>query len=123
MISRVTNLVTPSPSLTNFFARSIITRLNPSVNFLRSFELDFGSEFPAAPLAITITVSFVLMSPSTLIELNESSTALFVTALRSLSLIAMSVTTKASIVAILGAIIPDPFAAPVIVTFFLPIEI
>ena len=72
---------------------------------------------------MTITVSLVLMSPSTLIELNESSTASFVITLRSFSLTAASVTIKASIVAMLGAIIPDPFAAPVIVTFFPPILI
>ena len=40
--SRVTNLVTPSPSLTNFLARSIITSFKPSLKLRRSSDFDFG---------------------------------------------------------------------------------
>ena len=67
---------------------------------------------PEAPLASRNTLSLVLMSPSIVIRLNDSSTASN-SPLRSVSAgIAASVVTKHSIVAMLGEIMPAPLTQP-----------
>ena len=57
---------------------------------------------PAAPLAMTMAISFVLISPSTEIMLNVTSTTSDNAAWRSAGSIAASVVMKANIVAIFG---------------------
>ena len=57
---------------------------------------------PAAPFASTVTISFVLMSPSTEIMLNVTSVISERACCRSLLSIAASVVMKESIVAMFG---------------------
>ena len=75
------------------------------------------------PLARIITISFVLISPSTLIILNELATLCRSTLLRAAEVIEASVVIKASIVARLGDIIPAPLAIAPIVIFFFPTSV
>ena len=94
--------VQPSPSPAIIFASSVHTYpralLNVSYDsFLLSIIL-----FSALPLARTIAVSFVDVSPSTEIMLNESSITSLKAVVRSFFLISTSVVTKQSIVAMLG---------------------
>ena len=74
----------------------------------------------AIPFAITVTISFVDVSPSILNILN----VVFISvdnALRNISDdMAQSVVMNTSIVAISGCIIPDPFAIPPILHSVLP---
>ena len=63
-------------------------------------------------------MSFVLVSPSTVMRLNETSAASMRIAGRSRPLASRSVTTKPSIVAMFGAIIPLPLARPSMVPVF-----
>ena len=65
---------------------------------------------PDSPLASAITVSFVDMSPSTVIVLKVSSVAAESAACSVTGAMAASVVTKQSIVAICGWIIPEPLA-------------
>jgi hypothetical protein len=60
----VTNLVTRSPSRTTAFASSNITQRSAMRNCLQMLLLRRMAGMPDAPLAITITVSLVDMSPS-----------------------------------------------------------
>src|SRR3990170_6303405 len=75
---------------------------------------------PANPFARIKTVSFVLVSPSTVIILNDLSADSFSAIFKSLGEIAISVVIKDSIVASLGYIIPEPFAIPPILIDSLP---
>ena len=84
-------------------------------NFLREFEADVIQArlgkfrilnsripnflFPASPFARTKTVSFVLMSPSTVMRLKLCATASFNAACKTFASIAASVVMKHSIVA------------------------
>ena len=68
--------------------------------------------FSALPLAITTTMSFVEVSPSTVIILKVRSTTSFRVFCNSFGSMATSVAINASMVAILGWIIPDPLAMP-----------
>ena len=67
---------------------------------------------PDWPLARTATVSFVEVSPSTVIELKVRPTAAFSARESSAGGIAASVAMNASIVAMFGSIMPEPFAQP-----------
>ena len=67
---------------------------------------------PLVPFASSITQSFVEHSPSTVIALNVSLTVSRSARSRSAGGTAASVVTKASIVAMFGSIMPDPFAIP-----------
>jgi len=67
---------------------------------------------PAAPLARTSSVSFVLLSPSMLMLLKLNATALRNKSASTSAAISASVTTIASMVAMFGWIIPAPFAMP-----------
>ena len=88
------------------------------LNFGKSGEFLPTGLFPSAPFAITITVSFVLMSLSTESILNEASTASFSAESSAAGVKDISVTIKQSIVAMLGRIIPAPFAIAAIVPVF-----
>ena len=73
----LTNFSAPSPSRTTSAASSVANAVNSSLNNLYSSgvpssEISFA---PLAPFASATIVSFVDMSPSTEIELNERSTA------------------------------------------------
>ena len=69
---------------------------------------------PEAPLANRNTLSLVLVSPSTLMQLNVSSTAAFSARFSISGWIAASVVRTAIMVAMSGWIIPAPFAIPAI---------
>src|SRR3989344_6267318 len=73
---------------------------------------------PAKPFAKTTTMSLVLMQPSTVMQLNVGSTASLSAAFKSGALMAASVIMYASIVAMLGWIMPEPLAQPPSVIFF-----
>ena len=75
---------------------------------------------PAMPLARTVTMSFVLMQPSTEIQLKESSFASFNACFNIFPVMAASVVMNPSMVAIFGAIIPEPLAQPPMITGFPP---
>ena len=70
------------------------------------------SALPAIPFARSVTISLVEVSPSTLTMLNVSDTSPESACCSILALIAQSVVRKTSMVAILGWIIPEPFAIP-----------
>ena len=113
------NFVAPSPSLTIWIARSFITSSRASLNLASRLSpiLFIGLTFLptiAFPVAKPKTVSLVDVSLSTLIELKLSLTPKFKSAWKSFGSISASVKIKASIVAIFGAIIPDPFDIPTI---------
>jgi len=68
--------------------------------------------FPARPFAITLTMSFVEVSPSTLIILKLSATSAERAFCNIAGVIEISLVIKISIVAILGFIMPEPFPMP-----------
>ena len=68
------------------------------------------------PVANSNSVSLVEVSPSTVIALKEFAAASASIGCKTAFGSAASVKTKASNVAMSGAIIPDPFAIPFIVT-------
>ena len=78
-------------------------------------------EFFALPVAKITTISFVEVSPSTVIELNVVVATFLRIAFKNTEGIFASVNINDNIVAILGAIIPEPFAMPEILTNLLPI--
>jgi hypothetical protein len=94
--SIVINLRAPSPSAAICFARD-------SRTLVRATSRAFGlGRTPDAPLAITATVSFVEVSPSTVRRLNVTAIA-FLRAVRSSAGVATaSVTTNPKVVAMLG---------------------
>ena len=116
------NLVAPSPSITIIFARSAETASRFLQNVLKSLPFRSIFRLPASPLASSTAVSLVLMSPSTVIALNEPAT--FSASALSMALLAIlaSVMIYDSIVAMSGFIIPAPLATPVMVTFLLPMR-
>src|SRR3989338_8562447 len=75
---------------------------------------------PANPFANMITVSFVLVSLSTVIMLNDLFTDSLSAIFNNPCDMAISVVIKDSIVASRGYIIPDPFAIPPILIDFPP---
>ena len=79
--------------------------------------------FSAAPFAKTITMSFVLVSLSTVTMLKVTSTISDNAFCKSFCSIEISVVIKQSIVAIFGCIIPEPFAIAPILTSLPPISI
>ena len=105
----VTSLVAPSPPRTIPSASSRHTEVSPS----RNAPYDASSTTaPDVPFASSMTQSFVEHSPSTVIALNVSLTASRSARSSSPFGTAASVVTKPSIVAIIGSIIPEPFAIP-----------
>ena len=83
--------------------------------------MDLIGSLPAAPLARMASISFVEVSPSIEIILNVSSATSLHAFCRSSGAMSASVVTKQSIVAILGWIMPEPFAMPPIVHSLSPI--
>ena len=77
--------------------------------------------FPALPVANSISVSEVEVSPSMVTALKVSATPSLSMACSAGAAIAASVNTKDSIVAMSGAIMPAPLAMPLMVTVALPI--
>ena len=78
-------------------------------------------EFFAFPVANILTISFVDVSLSTVIELNVVEVTFFKIAFKKTEGIFASVNTNANMVAMLGAIIPEPFAIPEILIILFPI--
>ena len=68
----------------------------------------------AAPVAASSSVSLVEVSPSTVMQLKERSEASRSSARSTGAGSLASVATKASMVAMSGAIMPDPLAMPLI---------
>ena len=116
-----TNLVAPSPSRTICWARSRSTRSRAAANSAaRGSRRDVIGSIGARPVAATSTVSEVEVSLSTVTALKVRSVAsesIFCSTSRSM---AASVNTKPSIVAMSGAIIPEPLQNPAMVTRWPP---
>jgi len=86
------------------------------LKILYALELFFVIHVLLRLLDRTITESFVLMSPSTLIMLKVSSLTSLSMLFNNFFSMETSVTIKASMVAMFGMIMPDPFAIPRIFT-------
>ena len=95
-------------------ASSRQTAVRPSTNAAYDRLVDRTRR--SAPLASSITRSLVEHSPSTVIALNVSLTASRSARCSSGCGTAASVVTNASIVAIIGSIMPEPLAIPPIAT-------
>lgn len=125
----LTNFSAPSPSRTMSWASSAAKSVRAERNCSNSAGV-FSAEIsliPLAPFASATTVSFVLMSPSTEIELNDRSTACVRAAWRDAGSIAASVAMTPSMVAcggpggpMLGWIIPAPLSIPTMRTSLPP---
>ncbi len=113
LTSTVTTRLVPSPSRTIIRAKANATSLTAAWN--TAIDLASSVLFPAMPLASRITVSLVLMSPSTLIRLNDWFTAVARHCFSCRGAITASVVKNPSIVAMFGWIIPAPLAMPPIV--------
>ena len=124
LTSTVMNLLAPSPSRTTWVARSVSSSLSTPRKALSSGAVaDWGLRFAARPVAASRTVSLVEVSLSTVIQLKE-------VRIPSLSNVRntdagnfASVNTNANIVAISGAIMPDPLAMPQRLTSVSPIRV
>ena len=109
----VTSLVAPSPSRTIFRARSLKTLSRASPNSRAALGLSSSIQgLPAAPLAMTSTMSLVEVSPSTVMRLKVRSTPLRTSCRSTGKTICASVTTNESMVAMSGMIMPEPLATP-----------
>src|SRR5579875_3715409 len=111
----IANFVAPSPSSAICRARSLAIAETACSNFSTSRRL-LKAELAARPLASSKTASLVDMSPSTVSALKLVGSAFLSAWRRSPDDALASVTIKASIVAIAGAIIPAPLAIPIRVT-------
>ena len=103
--------VAPSPSSTISRANRPQTARRPAAK-ARSKTVPDPMLVRAAPFASAKTVSFVLMSPSTVMRLNVSSEAWRSSRRSRPDTTTASVVITHSMVAIDGAIIPAPFAIP-----------
>ena len=102
-----------SPSDTIFSASASQAFQTASANSTRSSRgLLSPTLTPEWPLASMSTVSLVLMSPSTVMQLKVPATASESVFCRKLRGTEKSVARKASMVAMLGWIMPAPFAMP-----------
>ena len=110
------NLVAPSPSLAIFLAKSCMTKLSMAENFSKSAVSGKISLLRVQPFDRTKTISFVEVSPSTVIWLKVFSTFCERASCRVSLEITASQVIKASMVAILGWIMPEPLATPAMVT-------
>src|SRR5947199_8804995 len=111
-----TTRVPPSPSSTTRRAISSSTAVTARVRAACCREPRAIGVFAAAPLASSSTVSFVLMSPSTVMALSVASTASPSVARSTRAGAAASVTTKTRSVARSGAIMPAPLPSAATVT-------
>ena len=110
------NFVAPSPSFTIILASARHTNFKAPAKTSNSRLFSTIIALAANPLAIIITLSFVLICPSILMQLKVSSTTSFKALVSAVLFIKASVVTKHSIVAILGHIIPAPLAIAATVT-------
>ena len=113
----LTNLVAPSPSRTNWCARSSMTLSRAAEKlFSRRSPTRPMRGAPEVPVANSSAVSLVEVSPSTVTLLKVVRTCRPSSACSTFGWMSASVTMKASMVAISGAIMPDPLAMPAIRT-------
>ena len=118
----VTNLLAPSPSRTICFARSTIIQFSAVRNSASAeSRCETISSCLALPVANTNTVSLVEVSPSTVMELNERRFASSSSGCSTVAESAALVKTNASMVAMLGAIMPEPLAMPLMIISVSPI--
>ncbi len=101
-----TSLDTPSPSFTIIRASATATCSSAAE------RISSDGRTPDAPFASAITVSFVLMSPSTVMRLNEFETTIFKILRKTVCGTSASVVITQSMVAMLGSIMPAPLAMP-----------
>ena len=106
------SLVAPSPSRAMRLARSMQTSARALEKSSAPSVPGRMGPAPAAPLAMSRTVSLVLVSPSMVIMLNESSAASLSMSFRRSGAISASVVMKESMVAMSGWIMPAPLAMP-----------
>ncbi len=117
---QVTSAVAPSPSAACWRARSRATASMAAPSAARAPASLAASAAPAFPDASTNTVSLVLVSPSTDSWSHVRAAAPRSSAWSVAGSAVASVRTTDSIVAMLGWIIPTPFAIPVTVTSTVP---
>ena len=113
----VTSLLAPSPSRTTSRASSCST--SPSVSAkiaARGSSAELMASMGALPVAKTRQVSEVEVSLSTVTALNERWISGCSSSCNTCAAIGASVNTKLSIVAIAGAIMPEPLAMPAMAT-------
>ena len=112
VVLQMSSFVAPSPSPAIIMESFLQTAVSASRNVLYASFSSVISSFSASPFAIMASVSFVEVSPSTLIMLNVVSAAAL-TAFCSIGTeMAQSVVTKHSIVAMFGWIMPEPLEMP-----------
>ncbi|MCY1305164.1 hypothetical protein D9M70_549540 [compost metagenome] len=121
-----TILRAPSPSRTTWSARSRSRSLSATRKASRrasaASEIAGCPSAAAAPVAKSISVSEVDVSLSTVTELKVGPTPAESRACSAAGAMSASVTTKESIVAMSGAIMPAPLAIPLVVTLTPPIS-
>ena len=106
------SLVAPSPSYASILVRFIITQYSASRNVQYSAESTAISGFPAWPDAMSRQVSLVDWSPSTDRQLYVTLTTSDSAFCSSSGEMAASVVMQFRVVAMLGWIMPLPFAMP-----------
>ena len=119
VIFTVRSFSAPSPSFTTSRASSRAAVSSALANSLSRGSLGPlrpRGAAPARPVAASSNVSEVDVSPSTVMQLKLRATALFKSAWRIRAGKRASVKKNASMVAMSGAIMPDPLAKPLILT-------
>ncbi len=106
------SLVAPSPSPAIMRQSCTVTVFSAVIKAEKSVPGAMISGFPAKPLASSVTMSLVEVSPSTLTILKVPATSLESTLSSIVEDMAASVVRNTSIVAILGWIMPLPLAMP-----------
>ena len=106
------SLVAPSPSPAILRHRSTVTVFRACMKVVKSSPSAVISWLPARPLARTVTISLVEVSPSTLTMLKVLVMSPDRAFCSMLGAMAQSVVMKTSMVAMLGWIIPEPLAMP-----------
>ncbi len=102
----------PSPSRTTACDNSSATASSPSRKARKPRPVRAIGGLPAAAFARTATVSLVLQSPSTVMQLKVFPTVSRSARRSRAARMAQSVVMKQSMVAMFGAIIPEPLAMP-----------
>jgi len=102
----------PSPSAAILRQSQTVTVLSASMKLVKSGPSETISAFPARPLASTVTMSFVEVSPSMLTMLKVDCTSVESAFCSMAGEMAASVVRKTSMVARFGWIMPEPLAMP-----------